>query len=106
MREVNLKVEITFFEGAKESFNFPIINSIRTSFWLPDSKFSTFSELSFNEEKIEVKKKYQAEIVIIERDFLIGKLEIGSEFKVGTYPKVIAEGKIVAIMPKFESKPF
>ncbi|MGB3947676.1 MAG: hypothetical protein WBM13_06810 [Bacteroidia bacterium] len=46
MQNITIKAEIVFSEAAKESFKFPIQNSIRTSFWLKGANGSTFSRWS------------------------------------------------------------
>lgn len=97
MKEIILIVEIVFWGIAKESFKFPITNNIRTSFWLLNSELSTFSELQLLDEEIDIWEKKTALIKIVERDFLKEKLNVGSEFKLGVYPKEIAYGRVVEI---------
>lgn len=98
MKEINLIVDILFLESAKEKFNFPLNKSIRTSFWLPNSKISTFSEIIFENEKVELNKNYRAKIKLLERDFLRGKMLANSKFEVGSYPEKIAQGEIIKII--------
>lgn len=97
MKELILIVEIIFLDIAKENFNFPIMNNIRTSFWLLNSKLSTFSELQLLEEEIDILEKKRALIKIVEREFIKEKLNIGSEFKLGIYPKEMAYGRVIEI---------
>jgi hypothetical protein len=95
MKEILLTVELIFLGAAKENFNFPITNPVRTSFWLLNSEYSTFSEIQPKGKKIEVWQICQLEIKIVERDFLRGMLVKGGEFKLGTYPYEIAYGRII-----------
>ncbi|KQT28486.1 hypothetical protein ASG22_19995 [Chryseobacterium sp. Leaf405] len=98
MREISLIADIVFFESAQEKFNFALKNSIRISFWLPDSTVSTFSEIIFDNERIELNKNYKARINLIERDFLKGRLSENCEFKIGNYPMTIGKGKILKVL--------
>jgi hypothetical protein len=97
MKEILISVEVTFFDIAKESFNFPISRSVRMSFWLPESNISTFSEIHILEEEIEIGKLCKAQIRLVERDFLRGKMNIGQEFRLGVYPTEIAYGRIMQL---------
>lgn len=97
MKELILIVEIIFLDIAKESFNFPIMNNIRTSFWLLNSELSTFSELQLLDKEIDIWEKKTALIKIVEREFLKEKLNVGSDFKLGVYPQEMAYGRIVEI---------
>jgi hypothetical protein len=98
MKDILLIAEIIFFETAKKSFNFPIMNAIRNSFWLSHQNFSTFAEITPLESGFtETNKKYMAQIIIVERDFLQNQLHVGCEFKLGTYPLEIARGKILEL---------
>lgn len=98
MKEINLIVNILFLESAKEKFNFPLNNPIRSSFWLPNSTISTFSEIIFENEWVELNKNYRAKIKLLERDFLKGKILKNSKFEVGSYPEKIAQGTIIEII--------
>src|SRR5687768_8800156 len=100
MQEITLVVEILFLEIAKESFNFPISNSVRLSFWFPDGKASTFSEIQIQGERIEIGKPQVIRINLIKRDFLIDSMKVGNEFRMGTFPIAIANGKILEIKEK------
>ncbi|WBV61633.1 hypothetical protein PFY12_05790 [Chryseobacterium camelliae] len=98
MRELNLIAEVVFLEIAKESFNFPITESIRLSFWIPNDKISTFSEIQIQKNAtIDINKPILVKINLLERDFLINKIKEGSEFKMGIFPKAIAFGKIIEV---------
>jgi hypothetical protein len=97
MKEIILIVEIIFLDIAKENFNFPIMNNLRTSFWLLNSELSTFSELQLLDKEVNIWEKNTVLIKIIERDFLKEKLYVGCEFKLGVYPKEMAYGRVVEI---------
>lgn len=97
MKELILNVEIIFMEIAKESFHFPVTNSIRLSFWLPEQEVSTFSEIQIKNNSIEVGKAKIVEIKLVERDFLFNKIKTGTEFKLGTFPNSIAVGKVIEV---------
>ena len=97
MKELTIIAEILFLETAKESFNFPIYNSIRTSFWLRDESDSTFSEITTVNKQMELGEKTNVKIRLLEREFLKGKVLVGTEFNLGVYPKTIAIGKVVRI---------
>lgn len=96
MKELILRAEVIFFKNANEYFNFPITNPIRVSFWLPNINNSTFSEFK-NLNAVEIGILNIAEIKIVERDFLLNKVKIGTKFKIGVFPDAIASGKIIAI---------
>ena len=96
MKEVILTAQIKFFEAAKRSFNFPLTNSIRTSFWLKGAKISTFSELKFPH-PIEIGDIYLVKIQLVERTFMKNQLKKGAEFNVGTFPDKLGSGKIKEI---------
>lgn len=98
MKEIGLITDISFLATAQEKFNFPLNSSIRISFWLPNSTTSTFCEIIFNNENIELDRNYRARINVIERDFLIGRLLESCEFNVGNYPVSIGMGKIIQIL--------
>ncbi len=98
MKELFLIVDIIFFELAKENFNFPITNPIRTSFWLIDSEHSTFSEIQIQDEYIEIGKICRIGIKLLERDFLQNKIKQGAEFSLGVFPSEIAYGRVVDIL--------
>lgn len=97
MKEMLLDVEVTFIEKAKHSFNFPITNSIRTSFWLKGSNYSTFSEVQKHTEPIQSMKPYRLKIIVGGRDVVVNMLEKGKEFRLGTFPYEIAFGKIIKV---------
>jgi hypothetical protein len=97
MKEKTIVCEIIFGEQARQSFKFPLTGSIRTSFWIPNSKASTFSEIEIGNRNIDVGELTTVEIKIIERDFLHDKVKVGTEFMVGTFPNSIASGKILGI---------
>lgn len=99
MNELVLTVEIVFMEIAKNSFNFPITNSIRLSFWLPKQGVSTFSEIQIDNNSIEIGKPATVRLLLIERDFLINKIDIGTIFELGVFPNAIAIGHIIGINP-------
>jgi hypothetical protein len=94
MKELILETELIFFEQAKEFFNFPISNSIRTSFWLLNDNESTPSEVFINNFIIETWKIYTLKVVVMERDFLKDVIKKGVEFKLGLFPHEMAIGKI------------
>ncbi|WP_299221343.1 hypothetical protein [uncultured Aquimarina sp.] len=98
MNEIILIVDIIFLDRAKEAFNFPISNSIRTSFWIEDAENSTFSELIVENENFYLDQYYHnVKIKIVEREFLSEKLHKGVKFKIGIFPNAIAEGQIDSI---------
>ena len=97
MKELILTAEIVFLEAAKDSFNFPIKNSIRLSFWLPDQDKSTFSEIQIENRSIEIGTTEIVEILLAERDYLFSKINIGTNFKMGVFPKIIATGKVIDV---------
>lgn len=98
MKEINFLANILFLESAREKFNFPLNNSIRISFWLINSTSSTFCEIIFHNENVELNKSYKTQIHLLERDFLKGRLLKNCEFEVGNYPTVIGKGKIIEII--------
>lgn len=100
MNELVLTAEIVFMEIAKNSFNFPITNSIRLSFWLPKQRVSTFSEIQIDNESIEIGKHTTVRLLLIERDFLINQIEVGTIFEMGVFPNAIATGHVIGINPK------
>lgn len=97
MERLSLIAEIIFLDTAKNSFNFPVRNSIRMSFWLPDDKTSTFSEIQVNNKSIELGKYEIVEIKLGDRDLLLNRLKIGAEFRMGTFPNEIAIGRAIEI---------
>lgn len=99
MNELVLTAEIVFMEIAKNSFNFPITNSIRLSFWLPEQGVSTFSEIQIDNKSIEIGKSTIVSLLLIERDFLINKIEVGTIFELGVFPNAIATGHVIEINP-------
>jgi hypothetical protein len=98
MKNITLIVEIIFFEVAKKSFNFPICHSLRTSFWLLGTEFSTFSEIQIIESNIKIWKPCLLKLITVEREFLSDKIKPDVEFKLGTYPFEIGYGKIIKII--------
>lgn len=98
MKELVLIVEITFLETANESFNFPITNPIRSSFWILHDEISTFSEIQVQNENIEIGRTEIVKIKLVERDFLVNRIERGTEFRIGIFPKEIALGKVIEIV--------
>lgn len=97
MKELVLLAEIIFLETAKNSFNFPIINSVRLSLWFPEGEASTFSEIQIQEKHLEIGKPQIVKIKLMSREFLKNKIIVGSEFKMGTFANAIALGKIVEV---------
>lgn len=97
MKELILTVEIIFLEIAQGSFNFPITNSIRLSFWITDDETSTFSELQVQNKQIDIGRSEIVKIKLIERDFLANRIERGTEFRIGIFPEAIAEGKVIKV---------
>lgn len=95
MKELTLTAEIIFFETSKKYFNFPISNSIRSSFWIKDGVISTFAEIKIENSQIEVGELVIVKIILLERDFLYNKINIGTEFKIGVFPFEIAHGTII-----------
>ncbi len=95
MKEIKLITEVTFLEIAEGSFNFPITDSIRLSFWILGDRISTFSEIIIDNKIVNVGKIEILEIIIVEREFLINGIKIGAEFELGTFPYAIALGKII-----------
>lgn len=67
------------------------------SFWLPDDKTSTFAEIQVNNKNIDLGKREIVEIKIGDRDLLLNRIEIGTEFRMGTFPNEIAIGKAIEI---------
>ena len=98
MNTIYFLAEITCFETARQLFKFPIINSFRQSIWFKDAISSTPSEIQLQGENIEILKPCTVQIEIIDRGFLEGKIEIGKEFTLGTYPILMASGKILTFL--------
>jgi hypothetical protein len=98
MKEIIFTAEIVFFERAKNYFNFPTFGPLRTSLWLPDAVASTFSEIIATENQIQIWRVCNAQIKVIERDYLKDKIIPGQEFKLGVFPLEIAYGRIFKIM--------
>jgi len=98
MKAIFFMADIIFFELSKESFRFPLINSVRTSLWLANTESSTFSEIQIKDEQVEIWKIHNVKIMLIERDFLKDKIKCGIEFKLGTYPKEIAYGRVTNLV--------
>lgn len=98
MKSFVVLTETYFFENASNSFRFPIRNPIRTSFWLPLSGKSTFSEIvSLDNKLIEIETICLCNVRIGQWELFEGKLTIGREFYLGNYPNPIAWGKIVQL---------
>ena len=97
MKEIVIIAEILFLEIANKSFNFPITNSIRISLWLSDSNQSTFSEIQLGNEKLEIGENSKVRVKLLEQEFLQNKIKEGTEFMIGTYPEVIAKGKVIKV---------
>ncbi|WP_460220180.1 hypothetical protein [Psychroserpens sp. MEBiC05023] len=97
MREIIITAEILFFELAKERFNFPIVNTIRTSFWLLESNQSTFSEILMCSKRLDVGIKSLVRIKLLEQEFLQDKIKEDVDFQIGIFPEVIAKGKILKV---------
>lgn len=95
MKELILIAEIVFLEIARESFNFPITDTISLSLWIPNDELSTFCEIQVQDSGIDIGKTEIVKIKLVERDFLVNRIKSGSEFRVGVFPKEIALGKIV-----------
>ncbi len=100
MKDLLITAEIVFLEIAKDSFNFPIANSIRLSFWILDDSFSTFSEIQFQNNRIDIGKLEVVKIKLIERDFLINRIKTGTEFRMRPFPIEIALGKVIEVQSK------
>ncbi|SHG15791.1 hypothetical protein SAMN04488522_104679 [Pedobacter caeni] len=97
MERLSLIAEIIFLETAKNSFSFPIGNSIRMSFWLPGDKASTFSEIQINNKIIDLGKHEILEIKLGDIGLLLSRIQKGTEFRMGTFPNEIAIGKVIEI---------
>ena len=95
MKELILTTEIIFLEAARERLNFPVVNSIRMSFWIPNDEFSTFSEIQFQNNRVDIGITEIAKIKLVERDFLVNRIKNGSEFRIGVFPNEIAIGKVI-----------
>lgn len=100
MKELIVIVEIIFLEIARENFNFPITNSIRLSFWIPNDVVSTFSEIQVQNKNIDIGKTEIVKIKLVERDFLVNRIKKGAEFRIGIFPKEIALGKVLEVQSK------
>ncbi len=90
--------EILFLEEGKRWVNFPIKNGLRLSFWLLGDKVSTPSEIELLNENIEIGKSTLIKMRIIEREFLTGRIETGTEFRIGTFPDEVAQGKVIEVI--------
>jgi len=97
MKELILITEVVFLEIAKERFNFPITNSIRSSFWISECETSTFSEIQVENKIIDIGKPEIVEIKLVEREFLLDRIKSGTKFKIGIFPNEIALGKIIEV---------
>lgn len=96
--EILLLAEISFLDKAKESFNFPIFNSIRTSLWLLHAEYSTFSEIVVEPGSfLEIGRLHKVRIKLPESSFLMEKLYPDVEIKLGVFPVEIANGKILEV---------
>ena len=95
MRDISIIAETIFFQPEVKAFSFPIVNSVRISFWIVNSKNSTWSEIEYDGYPIEACKLYKLRIILTERDFLEGKIKVGTEFILGTFPNEVAHGRII-----------
>jgi len=100
MKELILIVEIVFLEIAKESFNFPITNPIRLSFWIPGDEVSAFSEIQVQNNSIDIGRTEVAKLKLVERDFLVNRIKVDTEFRIGVFPKEIALGKVIEVQSR------
>jgi len=98
MKELALTAEIIFLEIAEKSFRFPVTNYIRLSFWLPGDKVSTFSEVQPQGVSINIGGITIVKVGIVERDFLVDRIKVGTQFRVGVYPQEIAIGKVIEVV--------
>ena len=89
-----LKTEFIFNASAMEAFRFPIKNSIRISFWLEGSNYSSPSEITFEKAMVNIEEKVEASILIVN---VFDEIRIGNTFLVGVFPKIIGEGIIKKI---------
>lgn len=97
MNERLLLGEITFLEQASKYYRFPLMGSIRTSFWLDGDKGSTFSEVLF-ENKLNIGVKCVVKIRVAEQAFMEGRMIEGVKFELGVYPYGIASGCILKVL--------
>ena len=98
MKEILLEAKIIMFDKAQKFFKFPITSEyIRISLWLNGDKVSTFSEIRPFETPINVNISSHVTVLIVEREFLKGRLTKEVEFKLGVYPEEIATGVILSI---------
>lgn len=93
-----LLAEISFLDNASGSFNFPITNAVRMSFWLPDGKASTFSEIQPDPDSyLEIGRVISVKIMLADRPYLNEKIQPGTEFHLGRFPVAIANGRILEV---------
>jgi len=97
MKAIFILSELQFLGSAKKAFGFPILNKVRTSFWIAGDTKTTPCQIETGNIQIEFENKDVINIMIIPRDFLEGKINIGTHFKIGTYPTAIAIGTILEI---------
>ncbi|MCD2425931.1 hypothetical protein LQ567_24320 [Niabella pedocola] len=100
MKEITLTCEIVFLEIAEKYFNFPITNSIRSSFWIADDKVSTFSQIKIPDNNIVLGRTEVVEMTLIERDFLMNRIKSGTEFRMGVFPREIALGRVIKVQSR------
>lgn len=84
---------MTFNNSAEKSFQFPIRNSIRISFWPNNATFSSPSEITFGDDEIYKNKQVNADIIIL--DWF--DIKEGDYFEIGAFSDRIASGKILKI---------
>lgn len=97
MKEIIILAEILCLESATKSFNFPISNSVRISFWLKDGNHSTFSEIRLTDTKLEIGKKSIVRIQLLEQEFLKNKIKPDTEFYMGVYPQEVIIGRVIEV---------
>ncbi|TRW22815.1 hypothetical protein FMM05_16300 [Flavobacterium zepuense] len=97
MKALSILSELQFLESAKKAFGFPILNKVRTSFWIAGDTKTTPCQIETGNIQIEFENKDVVSISIVPRDFLEGKINVGVNFKIETYPTAIAIGTILEI---------
>ena len=97
MKAIFISAELEFLESAKKAFGFPILNVIRTSFWIAGDTKTTPCQIETGNIQIEFENYNPISITVIPRDFLEDKINIGTHFKIGIYPTAIANGTILEI---------
>lgn len=88
--EKKINVDLIFNDLAKEYFRFPIRNPIRISFWTKASVHSSPCEITFEDEKVDVKEKVRADIIVIDID-----IKENDTFFLGVFPHIIGEGVVL-----------